>query len=343
MTAPSVPIRTKAHLAAAATRTPLDPPKLPTSMKALAKLTPEERDQLTEARVDYINQLGIIATPDVRELEKQIRNRRRLNRGHSGTATGIGIDGVTGAGKTQAALSICLDVYRDAMRPGQSWAAENYEHIPVVYALIAPEATDKMISQQILSFMGRPIGKRENRELLNEAVADMLDNCGTQLVVLDELTNVTGTKKGQSAANQIKAITERSRATFLYIGNGLRSSPAFTRIEGKQLRSRTRVIQFDYQSISTPDGRADWIGIIRAIEDGMPLIAHKPGSVAKKYDTYLYDRTQGRLRSLSELLRQAAFIAMDEGVEKITKDILDAIEIDIESEAAYRSRAKART
>ncbi len=57
------------------------------------------------------------------------------------------------------------------------------------------------------------------------------------------------------------------------------------------------------------------------------LHKHDPGTLVT-LDEYLYRRTGGMIGSLSQLVRGAAILAIEDGTEQITRDLLDAIPVD---------------
>ena len=67
--------------------------------------------------------------------------------------------------------------------------------------------------------------------------------------------------------------------------------------------------------------------LVATMEDSLRLHAHRPGTLAAMTG-YLHERTSGLIGSLSQLIREAAVDAIDTGTEKITKHMLDEIELD---------------
>lgn len=63
------------------------------------------------------------------------------------------------------------------------------------------------------------------------------------------------------------------------------------------------------------------------MDEALRLDAHRAGALAR-HAPYLHLRTGGRIGSLSALVREAAIAAILDGTEKITKRLLDDIELD---------------
>lgn len=72
------------------------------------------------------------------------------------------------------------------------------------------------------------------------------------------------------------------------------------------------------------------------------LHRHKPGSLVKLAE-YLYQRTGGMIGSLSQLIRGAAIVAIDDGSEQITRALLDEIPVDYAATRTTPPRRRAST
>ncbi|MEU9438891.1 hypothetical protein [Streptomyces sp. NPDC048252] len=77
------------------------------------------------------------------------------------------------------------------------------------------------------------------------------------------------------------------------------------------------------------------------MENLLRLRAHRPGTLVK-HAAHLHTRTAGRIGSLSHLIREAALIAITEGTERITKQLLSEVELDAAAEAQTRPARPAR-
>lgn len=74
-----------------------------------------------------------------------------------------------------------------------------------------------------------------------------------------------------------------------------------------------------------------------------PLREHRPGTLIK-HAAYLHSPTAGRIGSLSHLIREAVLIAITEGAERITKQLLGEVELDAAAETqAWSTRPARRT
>jgi hypothetical protein len=63
------------------------------------------------------------------------------------------------------------------------------------------------------------------------------------------------------------------------------------------------------------------------MDAALRLHHHQPGSLVALKD-YLYRRSGGMIGSLSQLIRGAAILAIENGSEQITRDLLEAVPVD---------------
>ena len=75
--------------------------------------------------------------------------------------------------------------------------------------------------------------------------------------------------------------------------------------------------------------------LVEAFEAHLHLVNHKTGTLPR-LSSYLYTRTGGHIGSLAHLVKKAAITAILDCTERITKDLLETIHIDI---AAQRAEA----
>jgi hypothetical protein len=72
----------------------------------------------------------------------------------------------------------------------------------------------------------------------------------------------------------------------------------------------------------TPSQRQEWETIVAFFEAALCLRHHRRGTLAR-HSEYLFTRTNGRIGSVSTLVRGAAIDAILAEKERITRDILD--------------------
>jgi len=82
-----------------------------------------------------------------------------------------------------------------------------------------------------------------------------------------------------------------------------------------------------------------WNALVNGMDSALRLRQHRPGTLVT-HAAYLHARTGGRMGSLSHLIREAALVSLLDGTEKITKKLLEQIELDTAAE--QRARAPRR-
>ncbi len=305
---------------------PAELPLLPaTQWEALSD---EDRVLYDERRIDYHARLIVIATSAVRDIINAGRRLMLLNKHAISARRGLVISGAAATGKTTAVTQLgktheLLD--RRHHPEGQK------QRIPVVYVTVPPAATAKMLAVEFARFLGIPIAPRQNITDITEAVCSVLCATKVGLVIVDELHNISlASRNGAEVSDQLKYFSERIPATFVYAGINLAREGLFSGTRGQQIAGRFSMIP----TVSFPYN-PEWTALIAALEQALRLHRHTDGTLVQ-LDRYLHQRTNGMIGSLSQLVRGAALEAVLTGTEKITKDVLNAVEID---HAAASSKA----
>jgi hypothetical protein len=77
------------------------------------------------------------------------------------------------------------------------------------------------------------------------------------------------------------------------------------------------------------------------METSLRLHHHQPATLTG-LDEYLFTRTTGMIGSLSQLIRGSAILAIQNGTEQITKDLLDLVPVDHAAQRATTRRPSRR-
>ncbi|WP_449061542.1 TniB family NTP-binding protein [Planomonospora algeriensis] len=245
------------------------------------------------------------------------------------------VTGAAGTGKTTAIIQLGKQHEHQARRRRQGKAPFQ----PVVFVTIPPAATAKMVAAEFARFLGIPLPSRPNQIEITNMVCDVLCDLGTDLVIVDEIHNLNlGSRVGAETSDQLKYLSERIPATFLYAGIDVESAGLFTGTRGRQIAGRFATLTTSPFAYGTQAERNDWSSLIATMEDALRLYRHRPGSLVR-LAPYLYQRTSGMIGSLSHLIREAAIEAILNGSEKLTKPLLEHVTLD---HAAETSRPKTR-
>lgn len=286
-----------------------------------------------EERLDYHSQFVVLTTPAYMQASVAVRSLMMLNRKQSGTARrGLIISGPPATGKTTTLLEMGRSLeLADRMRhPGRG------ERLPVVFIAVPPASTPKMLVSEFARFLGITIAPRMNQAQITDAVCHQLCQLGTQLVLVDDVHLLdTRTRAGAETSDQIKHLGERIPATFVYAGVEVETSPLLTGQRGAQLAGRFKLQRSTPLSYGTVAQRAVWLELVSDMEQALRLERHPVGGLARHAE-YLHQRTAGAMGSLSHLVREAALTAILDGSERITKQLLQSIQLDIRAEQQSR-------
>lgn len=118
---------------------------------------------------------------------------------------------------------------------------------------------------------------------------------------MDEIHNVSlATRPGAEASDMLKYFSERIPAT-VYAGIDVERNGLLSGTRGEQIAGRFGMIR----TSAFPCGEY-WTGLISALEGGLRLHHHEPGTLAGLGE-YLHGRTSGMIGSLLRLIRGAAY------------------------------------
>uniref|UniRef100_UPI003F495C21 TniB family NTP-binding protein n=1 Tax=Amycolatopsis sp. CA-096443 TaxID=3239919 RepID=UPI003F495C21 len=302
-------------------------PEAPAILTAagLAELPARERARLLQARKDYHSDLPLAATPTMRQLLTTGRLLIQLNRGQISARRGIILSGASGTGKTTALTQLGRTHERAVRRRHPARAGEH--RIPVVYVTVPTAATPKILAIEFARFYGIEFGPRATMPDIVNTVCTVAARTHLELVLIDEIHNIIGSRAGAEVSDQLKYFAERLPATFAYAGIEVEEQGLFAGPRGRQIAGRFTLITsapFDY---GTAEQRDAWRALVATLEQALRLHEHRPGTLVELAE-YLYQRTGGMIGSLSQLVRGAAVVAIDEETERVTQDLLDLIPLD---------------
>jgi hypothetical protein len=305
------------------------PPEL-YSAATLQGLSPRDRAGYEEARRDYHSDLPLVNTPTIRQVINTGRLLAQLNRHQVSARRGLIISGASGTGKTTALTQLG----RTHERHIRKRHPRDAHRLPVVYVTVPPAATARMLAVEFARFFGLELSARANITDVVNAVCATAAHCRVELVCVDEIHNLNlATRAGAEVSDQLKYFAERLPATFIYAGIDVEAQGLFAGVRGRQIAGRFTVIPATPFAYGTGEQRENWRALVATMEQMLRLHALTPGSLVT-LDEYLYRRSSGMIGSLSQLIRGAAILAITDGTEQITKELLDAVPVDYAAERA---------
>ncbi|MEX5712944.1 ATP-binding protein [Parafrankia sp. FMc6] len=297
---------------------------------ALAALSRNGRSAYDDARRDYHADLPMVNTPTIRQVVNTSRLLMQLNRRQFIARRGVIVSGASGTGKTTALTQLGRTHERHVRRRHPT---DRYR-LPVVYVTVPPAATPRMLAVELGRFFGLTFTARANITDIVNAVCTTATRTSVELVLVDEIHNISlATRTGAEVSDQLKYFAERLPTTFIYTGIDVEAQGLFAGTRGRQIAGRFTVIPTTPFAYGTTDQRDTWRALIATLEDALRLHAHTPGTLVA-LEEHLYQRSNGMIGSLSQLIRGAAILAIETGTEKITRDLLDLVPVDYAAERA---------
>jgi hypothetical protein len=304
---------------------------------ALAALSRRARFELDEARRDYHTQLPLVNTPTIQQVLSAGRLLIQLNRRQVSARRGMILSGASGTGKTTA-LTQLGRIHERALRKRHPGPAGRHR-LPVVYVTVPPAATPRMLAVEFARFFGLEFSSRANMPEIVNAICTTAARTHVELVLVDEIHNLNlTTRAGAEVSDQLKYFAERLPATFAYAGIEVEAQGLFAGVRGRQIAGRFTLIGSTPFAYGSSEQRTAWRSLVASLESMLRLQHHTTGTLVGLAD-YLYQRTGGMIGSLSQLVRGGALLAIDDGSEALTRELLELVPVDY---AATRATTQQR-
>jgi hypothetical protein len=296
-----------------------------------------ERDAYDETRLRHHGRLVTIATPLVNDITRIGRRLTLLNRDQVCARRGLIVSGAAGTGKSTAITQFGK---HHEIRSRRQRGTVAGPYLPVVYVTVPPAATPKMVAGEFARFLGLPIPATYSQVSSTNSVCDVLTKLGTDLVLVDEIHNISlTTRAGAEASDQLKYLAERISATFVYAGIDVERQGLFAGTRGQQIAGRFASITATPFTNATADDQQNWAALVATLESVLRLHRLVPGTLLDHVD-YLHERTGGMIGSLSHLIREAALDAVLDGTETITRSGLERVTLDHRAEQQPKRRPR---
>jgi Bacterial TniB protein len=296
----------------------------------LSRLSAAGREEYDEARRDYHGDLPLANTPMIQKVISTSRLLVQLNRHQVSARRGVIISGASGTGKTTTLTQLGRTHERHARKrhPGDR------HRLPVLYVTVPPAATARMLAVEFARFLGLQFTGRANITDVVDAVCVTAARTRVELVCVDELHNLNlATRTGAEVSDQLKYLAERLPATFIYAGIDVEAQGLFAGTQGRQIAGRFTVIPAAAFAYGTTEQREQWRALIATMESTLRLHRHRAGTLLA-LDEYLYRLSGGMIGTLSQLVRGAAILAIEDSSEQITQQLLDTVPVDYAAQRA---------
>lgn len=330
--------------------TPPSQPRRP-SRAEFAAMPTHDRQAFDDARLAHHGSFGPVNTPAMERIHQALWRQVGTNFHvtQPGARRGTCVDGLGNLGKTTLITAFGKLYERDVRRRYPAGVTENDDLIiPVVYVTVPAEATIKWLDLAILQFYGAPVSTADTKWHLTDKIRRYARRTATSLFLIDDIHYLdVRNRLGRAVSDHLKNLASTIAATFVYAGIGCEDSGLLNEGHGEsrrafsQTRSRFSLHRMASFEISSAEGAAEWASLLKRIEGEIVLLEAVPGMLCTKLARYCFERTNGVIGALSQLVREAANLAIDRGTERLTEGLLDEIVLDHASESQGRSQRRA--
>jgi hypothetical protein len=308
------------------------------------RLSEDERVDYNEARMVWNANLPIVRTAQMARAEMIIEQVMASARRDGDRLRGsVVIDAAAGLGKTTIATQYARGFHRAMYRRHGPVTGDGHQFLPVAFVSLGSSITLKGVNQRLLQFYGHPAAMKATTDRLGSLLVDCVTSCRTRMIIIDDLHFVDfKDRHGAAVSNHLKWLSNEVPVTFVYAGVGLERRRFFSEggLGGEDLvyaqtaRRATRCPVEPF-AIRSDAGLADWLRLLRALGGHLKL-ADADDTMLVEQARELFRRTQGHIASLTNLLDRACWLAIRDGSERITKDVLAKVRVDNAGEIGAR-------
>lgn len=278
----------------------------------MSQQNPDYRNMSTEERIRLVEQI-YINYPRLEEVIKMIEHCHQYSK-HSAEPECLLITGVTGAGKTT--------LYKRYEQKFPRYITEDGTIVPVLSVAIPVPSRVKSLVTRLLVTLGDPLA--EKGTILNQTfrLKKLLKECGTELIIMDEFQHFIdrdSKKILQTVSDWLKDLLNETHIPVVLIG-----MPYSDQIleANKQLKrrfaARTSLAPFGWE---TDEEQEEFRKFLKVLDRRLPLMERS--HLADTEIAYrIYCATEGTVAYVMKLVRRATAIALEQGSEQLTLEIL---------------------
>lgn len=315
------------------------PPEPPERMTlcALHKLSSDATDEYNERRDVWHANIGTIHTAKVDAAIRQLRLFVRSNRQRYGLKPALALTGFPGLGKTELVNAFAKSFHLEQIRRYGPTTASGSERWPVCRVGMTGLTGVKEFNWAFLNFYAHP-GAGTTTQFRVQA-QELVRECETRVLIIDDLHFLQNRYPTVAdLSNQFKHIADNFHLTMIFVGIGLNQRSALLDSTGDyKSRETDQLLRMTAPVRLTRYTRTkDWQNLLLTIEQRLVLAKNSPGMLVEDLSDYLLRRSTGHIGSLMTLLRLGCVYAIDNGTERITKRLLDTIDIDSAADLARK-------
>lgn len=312
-------------------------------------LSTEDAEDYDDVRRDAMANLPKFGTPMGEAVADEIRttltaNTRNLD---PGVRAGIFVSATSSLGKSTLVTEVAVEFDR-WMRGQREKRPQRYatytEWVPVVWIGVPANVTISNLCRRVIGFYGEEgtLRARTTESTLVTRVQALARDCGTKLIVLDDITRLRmHREQDQNAADWLRSFMETS-VSIIAVGVDVRNSgllsegnvAARERNLATQTRRRFKVLDLESFHLSEK-GQAAWFEHLKQVESVLPLLDRRPGLLTDHADL-LYARTHGVIGSLTRLITEVGMQAIC-STETVTAEAIRGAVLDHAADIAVEA------
>ncbi len=330
-------------------------PDVPTPIE-FAEMSQKQKKNSCTLRFQHIARFQPISTTSRNKIIDTLLQRLHVNRiGGRGARGSAVLTGYPYIGKTTIAVDIGrrydLDMRKLLKkRTGQELfiPETNDRFIPVIYVCLSSEDVSnlKALYATFARFLGIPKYEKKTTKQLEDAVVKWAKACQTSFIIVDEIHYIDIRSRGvRKTNNAIKTLMNRIPATFLFAGIECENTGIFFDHDSDQKRKADpRLAQLNHRCLklelkpfqSLYGNYQEGIKLINTIDQEIVLVNHQTGDLVQ-LAPYILARTNGHIGSIRDFISLGCYKALKEKTERLTKEILEEIQLDNAAETAYQN------
>ena len=312
-------------------------PVMPSEKYFLA-MPDKEKREIAKQRKKYHSDMPLMETPTLTKIHGEAMRLATLNySAPPGARMGLILDGLGTVGKSTIAMELGKKYelsWRKNILPKIQCVGIN-RPIPVIYVTLSGELTIRDFNRLIISFMGISAPASARVPWLNDKIIDATQSCGTSLIIVDDIHYLQMRNRTAMAVNNhLKFLANCISATFVYAGIHVEGTGLL--LEGKSnanaFASQTQHRFKTYQILPFSKESLTLKPLLSSFETHLALMRQPLGFLENLSD-YIHDRTGGFMGAISNLVREGANVAIQNGSEKLTRATLEEVNLDFASEA----------
>jgi chloramphenicol 3-O-phosphotransferase len=327
------------------------------SLAGWRRLSPRQRMLHDLHRAATHANLPILETPMSAVVSRIMGSRIQTNalKRTPTTRAGLMINGGGYQGKTETACEVAAMfedqwlALHDQLNP-DAVAGTRDLVATVAYVPTPVTATPKSVCEAILDFYGAPHRGMTLAQLVH-AVRTSLHDHATKVLILDDITRLRMHREADQDTLDLLRSLMSMHVTLVLIGVGIPASgllregrspisnaasstgaagAGFIDQAATQTQRRFDLVDLDPFGYDTPESIAAWAAHLAGVETHLRLFDARPGMLTDGVmPEYLFRRTGGIVGLLERLIEDGAALAIDTGVERLTTDLLDTIDINL--------------